>query len=240
MKLSSKQLLKGLLLSLRTNFPGMFMKTILLNPAFTFRYAFKAVGAFIDTRKVRILDKEEFHQLDEEIPKDQREQKFGGRVPDLKVFFPPTDSYPSSEKLTLLKIVQDRKVVPFFFSMKKYTEFMHLVSGNSSIPAQGVPNDDIYQDFRNSFVSFGASSHHTPNMSGHQTPFTGSRHPNQSQYQRNDGHQNNQRGNYGYDGKVEGFNSHPNGLGNYQQNQPAYDMNYAENQVKTKLNSLAE
>jgi hypothetical protein len=108
---------------------------------------FKALGAFIDTQKVKILDNSEFHMLDSEIPRDQREKRYGGLLPDLKTFFPPNDSYHNAEKLTLKKMADDRKIVPFFFSVKKYVDFLHLSNRDAPIPSHAVPNDHIYEDF---------------------------------------------------------------------------------------------
>lgn len=146
-------------MSLKTNFPGIFARIFLLNPSFSFRIGFKAIGSFIDIQKVKILAKNDFHELDSEIPKIQRETKYGGLLSDLTTFFPPVDTFPSEDKLTLKKMAEDKKIVPFFFSVRKYVGFLHSSDRDAPIQRHEVPNDNVYQDFSVFFSGFSKRSH---------------------------------------------------------------------------------
>lgn len=138
------QMFKSLMLSLKNSFPGHIRKTFILNPSFSISMAFKACSAFIDMRKVTMVDKKEFHHLHEFISRDQLQMKYGGSAQDVTQFFPPFDTFPSVEKVTLEILAKEKMVQPFFFSVKKHNEFLRMIGAPTPTRSDWAQSDDEY------------------------------------------------------------------------------------------------
>lgn len=92
--------LQGIISTASNNYPESLAKMYILNPSFILRTSWNLVKNMMEAEtsdKISILKSDEFDQIQQLIPKDQLEEKFGGTLPNLTEFWPPRLTVPADQ-----------------------------------------------------------------------------------------------------------------------------------------------
>jgi hypothetical protein len=92
--------LQGIIQTASNNYPESLAKMYILNPSFILRTSWSLVKNLMEgetANKISFLKSDEFEQLQELIPVDQLEEKFGGTLPNLTEYWPPRLTVPADQ-----------------------------------------------------------------------------------------------------------------------------------------------
>lgn len=90
--------LQGIIQTASNNYPESLAKMYILNPSFILRTSWNLVKNLMEAEtadKISFLQSDDFDQMQEMIPRDQLEEKFGGILPNLTEYWPPRLTVPA-------------------------------------------------------------------------------------------------------------------------------------------------
>jgi len=82
--------LKLIIQTMSLNYCACMDKTYILNPSFGLKTSWSIVSAMMDqesVEKITMLKKDKFNKIFEKIPEECLEKKYGGKLPNLTVFW---------------------------------------------------------------------------------------------------------------------------------------------------------